>query len=105
MVIREPIYEGFKKTGSKISCSTCGYVFESEENLPLREKEQPKKIFDESDRPKKTELFDRDESINFCRYCHHYTVNPFTQHCIYHNKSVEATDTCAEFRKAEENQT
>ena len=35
LLIREPVYEGFQKTGEILKCSSCGHVFDVEEDLPF----------------------------------------------------------------------
>jgi hypothetical protein len=99
---REAIYEGFSKTGEKWSCSACGFVFASEDDLPLKACAPEPVIFTEADRAKKVELFDKGENQNLCRYCAHYLINPFTQFCSRHKKEVQATDTCNAFEPRQE---
>jgi hypothetical protein len=99
---REPVYDGFKKTGEKLSCSACGFVFESEASVPYKEKEAAPKIFTEADRSEKFEVFEAGENKRLCRYCADYVVNPFMQFCSHHKKEVQATDSCDDFKKASE---
>ena len=35
LLLREPVYEGFTKTGETLACSACGLVFASEEDVPF----------------------------------------------------------------------
>lgn len=95
---REPVYEGFTKTGETLSCSACGAVFESEEEVPYKEKEAAPVIFTDADRSEKVEVFDEGENRRLCRYCAEYVVNPFMQFCSRHKKEVQATDSCDDFR-------
>ena len=94
---REPIYEGFAKTGEVLSCSACGFVFESEESVPFKDKESAPAIFTDADRSEKVVVFDEDENKRLCHYCAEYVVNPFMQFCSRHKKEVQATDSCDQF--------
>ncbi len=95
-VRREPIYEGFSKTGETISCISCGHVFESEADVPFKDVGGPK-IFSEADRSKAVEIFSSDEKGRNCRHCCHYIVNPFVQRCGLHQMEVQASDLCDSF--------
>jgi len=95
---REPVYEGFRKTGETLQCSTCGHVFASEDEVPYKEARTPA-IFTDDDRPARVAVFGEDERRRVCRYCVHYVVNPFTQRCGRHDRFVEATDTCDDFTR------
>lgn len=97
---REAIYEGLKKTGEQLSCSACGFVFESEESVPYKEKETAPEIFTDADRSEKVEVFEKDENKRLCHYCADYVINPFMQFCSHHKKEVQATDSCSEFKPA-----
>lgn len=97
---RKPRYDGFKKTGEDLSCSACGFAFDSEAEVPFKRKDKPR-IFGEADLPETPRVFTGDENARLCRYCAEYLVNPFTQRCALHKKTVEATDTCSDFRPAE----
>ncbi len=99
---REPVYEGLTKAGEILSCSACGFVFASEEDVPFKEKTAAPQVFTEADRSEKVEVFDEGENKRLCRYCAHYVVNPFMQFCSHHKKEVQATDTCAQFLAKEE---
>lgn len=94
---REPVYEGFKKTGEALSCSSCGFIFASEAEVPFKAAVAAPRIFTEADRSEKVKVFDEGENRTFCRYCANYVVNPFMQFCSHHKKEVQATDTCAQF--------
>lgn len=98
LLIREPVYEGFQKTGETLKCSSCGHVLDAEEDLPFvaRKKVQ---VFTDADRAKGPEIFEEDEASRLCRYCNNYIVNPFRQWCSLHKKDVEATDTCEKFER------
>lgn len=98
IVRREPIYEGFKKTGDRIFCSSCGHEFPDANNVPYKKKSGPN-IFTDADRPKKPDIFNEDEKGKNCRHCEHYVVNPFVQRCSLHMKEVQATDICFDFKK------
>lgn len=97
---REPVYEGLKKTGEKLSCSACGFVFASEEDVPYKEKEAAPQVFTDADRSEKAEVFAEGENRQLCRYCAEYVVNPFMQYCSFHKKEVQATDSCSDFKPA-----
>lgn len=99
---REPVYEGLAKTGETLSCSACGFVFASEEEVPFKEKEAAPQVFTDADRSEKVEVFEEGENRRLCRYCAEYVVNPFMQFCSHHKKEVQATDTCDHFRAAPE---
>lgn len=101
---REPVYEGFSKIGETLSCAACGFIFESEERVPYKEKEAAPVIFTDADRSEKVEIFDEGESRNLCRYCAEYVVNPFMQFCSRHKKEVQATDGCNDFKPPSFNQ-
>jgi len=98
---REPVYEGFTKTGELLSCSACGFVFESEDSIPYKEKESAPVIFTDADRSEKVKVFDEGENRRLCRYCGNYVLNPFMQFCAHHKKEVQATDTCDDFKPAD----
>ena len=94
---REAVYEGLTKTGALLSCSACGFVFPSEEDVPFKEEEAVPVIFTDADRSEKVVVFDEGENKRLCRYCAEYVVNPFMQFCSYYKKEVQATDTCESF--------
>ena len=96
---REPIYEGFAKTGEELTCSACGHVFESEEAVPFKELEAAPEIFSDADRSESVDLFEEDENKSLCRYCANYVINPFMQFCSAHKKEVQATDSCNQFEE------
>ncbi|MBN2302647.1 MAG: hypothetical protein JXN60_09040 [Lentisphaerae bacterium] len=95
-VRREPRYEGFSKVGENCVCVACGHVYENENDVPFKKKQQVS-VFDADDVPVKIEIFKDNERHRNCRYCKHYLVNPFTQRCGLHDKPVAATDYCDEF--------
>jgi hypothetical protein len=95
-VRREPIYEGFRKTGESISCVSCGHTFADEADVPFKDNAGPK-IFTDADRSKAVDIFESDEKGRNCRHCRHYTVNPFVQRCGLHQTEVQATDLCGDF--------
>ncbi len=109
---REPVYEGFKKTGEALSCSACGHPYADESEVPFKEKKRlsifadddvPQKvnIFGDDDRSEKIDVFADEERQKNCRHCEHYVVNPFTQRCGLHDREVQATDFCPDFKKEE----
>jgi len=99
---REAVYDGFTKTGEKLICSSCGFEYASESEVPFKARQTEPKIFTDADRSKKVEVFDDGENARLCRYCANYIVNPFTQFCALHRKEVQSTDTCPQFQKAEQ---
>lgn len=99
---REPIYQGFKKVGEELSCSACGHLFPSEEQVPFQACVDAPKIFTEADRSVRVTVFNEGENKQICRYCANYVVNPFVQFCACHKKEVQATDTCSRFCVAKE---
>ena len=94
---REAVYEGLAKTGEQLSCSACGVLFASEEEVPFKEKESAPVIFTDADRSEKVVVFDEGENKRLCRYCANYVVNPFMQFCSHQKKEVQATDSCEHF--------
>lgn len=101
LLLRKPVYEGFKKIGELLTCSACGYVYRDEASVPFKEK-QEQAVFSEADRPRPVHVFNEGENRTLCRYCAHYVVNPFVQWCGLHKKEVASTDTCDQWRiKAE----
>lgn len=101
LLLREPVYEGFQKTGETLKCSSCGHVFEGEEGVPFAGRETVQ-VFTDADRSIDPEIFEENEASRLCRYCKHYVLNPFMQWCGVHKKEVEATNTCGAFEKAPE---
>lgn len=99
LVVRQPVYEGFKKTGEVFVCASCGYRCETESDVPFKRASEEPKIFTEADRPEQIAVFEDNEHQRLCRYCAHYVVNPFTQWCGVHHKEVAATDTCERFEQ------
>ena len=95
---REPRYEGFRKVGECLSCSSCGHEFADEADVPYKNRSRPK-VFDSSDAPRNVKVFDSNEAERLCRHCRHYVVNPFLQRCGRHGRLVEATDSCRDFEK------
>ena len=97
---REPVYEGFRKTGEELSCASCGHVYASEDEVPFKEKRKIE-VFTDDDRPDAVEIFTDDEKQRVCRYCKHYVLNPFAQRCDRHSRFVEATDDCSDFERGD----
>ena len=96
LLVREPLYEGFKKAGETLRCSACGHEFAGESDVPFKARKQAS-VFTQSDASAKVTVFNTDETGSICRHCKHYLVNPFTQRCGIRLRSVEATDTCDRF--------
>jgi len=95
LLLRAPLYEGFKKTGESLSCASCGHVFPSSEDVPYKHAAKIS-IFTDADRSASVKVFD-ETAAPFCRHCVNYVVNPFTQWCGLHRKEVAATDHCDQF--------
>ncbi len=95
-LLRAPTYEGFTKTGEKLSCAACGHVYAREEDVPYQGVRQVR-VFDASEAPQPVKLFQDAEKGRFCRYCRNYVVNPFTQRCGLTRREVQATDCCGDF--------
>ena len=83
-------------------CTSCGFEYSSEEEVPFKAKKTDPEIFTDADRPEKIEVFEDSENSRLCRYCSNYIVNPFTQFCAIHKKEVQATDTCPRFEQTKE---
>lgn len=96
LVRREAVYEGFKKTGEKYVCASCGHAYGSEAEVPFKVSRRSA-VFTDADRTPKVEVFRAEEKGRTCRHCANYLVNPFTQRCGLHFKEVQATDSCADF--------
>jgi len=94
---REAVYDGFAKTGEKLTCSSCGHEYATEADVPFKAKTAEPRIFTEADRSARIEVFGEDENRRLCRHCASYIVNPFTQFCAIHKKEVQATDSCERF--------
>lgn len=102
-LVRTPRYEGFRRVGETLSCAMCGQEFGSEAEVELRAGGGRPQVFTEADRPSPVRLFEAGETDRMCRHCAEYVVNPFLQRCMLHQREVEATDTCPQFRaRAEE---
>ena len=93
---REPVYEGFQRTGETLSCVGCGHRFEADADVPYVKTVQPR-IFTEADRSARIEIFASDEKGRNCRHCRHYVKNPFLQRCGLHQVEIQATDCCEDF--------
>ena len=96
LIVREPRYDGLKKTGETFKCAACGHEYQDESAVPFKQK-KPLVIFNESDAARKISVFQENEKGMTCHYCRHYVVNPFTQRCGLSFKPVEATDSCGQF--------
>lgn len=93
---REPLYDGFRRVGEKLSCLACGRTFASEAEVPFKTVRQPR-VFDKTDAPAPVKIFKEGEAGRLCRHCADYVVNPFVQRCARRGKIVEATDSCEWF--------
>ncbi len=101
LLLRKPVFEGLKKTGEQLLCSSCGYVYENESAVPFKEGRKLS-VFSEADRPRTVKVFQEGENRSLCRYCVHYVVNPFMQWCSHRKKEVAATDSCADYEEKKE---
>jgi hypothetical protein len=93
---REPVYEGFRKTGETLRCAACGHVYATEAEVPFKAGSTVS-VFSEADRPATVRIFHGGEGDRNCRHCAHYVVNPFTQRCGLHHREVQATDYCDDY--------
>jgi hypothetical protein len=93
LFIRKAEYDGFTRIGEYWTCSSCGARRAA---APAPPKPRPA-LFAEVDRPAAPNIFGEEESRRLCRHCAHYLVNPFTQRCFLHQRTVEATDSCPDF--------
>lgn len=100
LLVRTPKYDGFKRVGDTLKCSSCGHEYENDEAVPFKRKPAIR-LFTDDDASPAIRVFTDDEKGRICRYCEHYVVNPFTQKCGLHIKTVEATDTCSDFERRE----
>ncbi len=96
LIRREPVYDGFKKTGERLLCASCGHEYKDESDVPFKIARRAS-IFSEADKSRKIDIFGEDEKGHTCRHCKHYLVNPFTQRCGMHFKEVQAIDSCPDF--------
>ncbi len=93
---REPVYDGFRKTGERLYCVSCGHEYPDEGDVPYQALSKPE-IFTDADRSESIHLFKSEEIGRNCRHCTHYVVNPFVQRCGLHRMEVQATDLCHDF--------
>ena len=93
---REPVYEGFRKVGETLQCTSCGHEYASDAEVPYTSASRPK-VFSAADLPPRPTLFSGDEQGKNCRHCRHYVTNPFVQRCGLHQMEVQATDCCPDF--------
>ncbi len=103
-MIVEPVYEGFTRIGERQRCAVCRHAMtmpgsEAKGTAETTASRKLPSIFSEEDRSPQIHLFNAGENERLCRYCRHYTVNPFRQWCGLHRRDVEATDTCERFEK------
>jgi hypothetical protein len=96
LIRREPVFDGFRKTGERLLCASCGHVYGSETDVPFKAARRSN-IFSEADKFRKVDVFSDADKGHTCRHCKHYLVNPFTQRCGMHFKEVQATDSCSDF--------
>lgn len=93
---RIPRYDGFRRVGKNLICSSCGHPFADEAEVPFKAKPESV-LFDRKELDSKPEIFKADDAARLCRHCVHYVVNPFVQRCALQHKEVEATDSCGRF--------
>lgn len=97
LVVREAVYDGFKKTGEQFVCAACGHIYEDESLVPFKASWSAPSVFSDEDRSARPDVFAEGENKQLCRHCRNYIINPFTQWCSLHKKEVEATDSCDRF--------
>jgi len=102
LLTRTPKYDGFVKVGELLKCASCGFEYASESEVPFKNVQSLPKIFQESDYSRKPDVFCNDEKGRMCLHCSHYVVNPFSQRCGLTFKSVEATDSCNDFKRKQD---
>lgn len=95
---REPVYEGFRKTGEALLCAGCGHRFDSEAEVPFVTR-RAASVFTADERPRPVVLFSEDEKTRNCRHCVHYLKNPFTQWCALHRRETDALEVCDRFTR------
>ena len=100
LFVREPVYDGFTKTGEVCKCTSCGAEHAPAALTPGGGTTVPD-VFADVERPAEVRIEGQGEQPPFCRYCSHYVVNPFTQRCGISLQEVDATDTCESFERAE----
>lgn len=96
----EPVYDGFAKTGTRLSCLSCGHVYADGDEIPYKGNPAAS-IFSDDDRDAPIQLFDEGQPA-ICRHCKNYVVNPFVQRCDLHHREISATDTCDDFERVED---
>lgn len=101
LLLRDPVYDGFTKTGEMLKCATCGFEFDDEASVPYVAKRNAP-VFTDADRSAAVQVFTSDEADRLCRHCANYVVNPFMQWCSQHKREVQATDTCEQFTAKKE---
>lgn len=104
IVRKEPVYDGFKKTGEIYICTGCGLRFDTKEATPFVEAKKPlAHILDIIEEPDAlAAVFSDDERQSSCGWCRHFVVNPFAQRCGLTNREVEATEWCESFERRKE---
>jgi hypothetical protein len=101
IVRREPVYDGFRRTGERFVCTACGHAYGTEAEVPFQTR-STQAVFKSDERPRNPEVFRSDDKGHTCRTCEHYVVNPFTQRCGLTFKPVQATDTCDRYSRPPE---
>ncbi|MBN1673025.1 MAG: hypothetical protein JXR37_18410 [Kiritimatiellae bacterium] len=104
LLVREPQFEGIRRVGEILKCATCGHVYAAEEEVPFKDAARPR-LFRPPPPPVKPGVLSEEQKVLTCRLCRHYVVNPFTQRCGLHNRTVDATDTCPDFAPPEPDET
>ncbi len=102
MARREALYDGFKKIGEVVVCTACGHRHEPDAELKEVETSKRPAIFGEDDLPERPAIFSDSERQRCCLYCKHYVISRFDQRCALTSKTVEATDLCFSFERAQE---
>ena len=94
---RSPRYDGFVRIGEQLTCAACGHEYATENDVPFKQRHVPN-VFLGLDIPDRPKIFDESDKGRLCLHCSNYVVNPFTQKCGLHFRTVEATDCCADFK-------
>ena len=97
--MREPVYDGFTRTGEVCRCTGCGAEFPPDQ-LEAAPKEAKPDVFGDVEIEKVT-IEGQGEAPVMCRHCTQYVVNAFTQRCSRTFEEVEATHSCEHFERAE----
>lgn len=108
-VIREEeIVEGlFEVVGKRHICSLCGWQI-PEEQMVLSNQISSDNRFPTDDSALDALFGDdtrsdhgpvlADETVRFCKNCHHYLKSPFLSRCLLNNRDVDPLGICEQFR-------